>query len=132
MPVPGERRGILRLMQKNEVIRLRITDMNNLGCGVGHLEHAGEHTGKTVFVRGGVTGDELEGRIIKVTKNYLVARLEGIVTPSPYRTGEDLCTAALGCGGCAYRHITYEHELELKRGYVETAFRKAGLSHVKV
>ena len=66
-------------MQKNDLIRLRITDINNLGCGVGHLENAGEDTGKTVFVRGGVTGDELEAKVIKVTKNYLVARPERIL-----------------------------------------------------
>ena len=119
-------------MQKNDLIRLRITDINNLGCGVGHLENAGEDTGKTVFVRGGVTGDELEAKVIKVTKNYLVARPERILIPSPHRTEEDLCTAALGCGGCAYRHITYAHELELKRQYVQNAFRKAGLANVEV
>ncbi len=119
-------------MQKNDLIRLRITDINNLGCGVGHLENAGEDTGKTVFIRGGVTGDELEAKIIKITKNYLVARPERILIPSPHRTEEDLCTAALGCGGCAYRHITYAHELELKRQYVQNAFRKAGLFDVEV
>ena len=119
-------------MQKNELIRLRITDINNLGCGVGHLENAGADSGKTVFVRGGVTGDELEAKVIKVTGSYLVARPERILKPSPHRTEEDLCTAALGCGGCAYRHITYAHELELKRQYVENAFRKAGLPQVEV
>ena len=51
-------------MQKNELIRVRITDINNLGCGVGHLENAAEDTGKTVFVRGGVTGDELDNCFI--------------------------------------------------------------------
>ena len=132
MPLLGERRGILRLMQKNELIRVRITDINNLGCGVGHLENAAENTGMTVFVRGGVTGDELEAKVIKVTKGYLVARIERVLKPSPHRTEEDLCTAALGCGGCAYRHITYGHELELKRGYVQNAFRKAGLPEVEV
>ena len=54
-------------MQKNELIRLRITDINNLVVGVGHLENAGEQTGMTVFVRGGVTGDELEVKVIKIT-----------------------------------------------------------------
>jgi len=39
-----KRRGILRLMQKNELIRIRITDLNNLGCGVGHLEDAAQDT----------------------------------------------------------------------------------------
>ncbi len=119
-------------MQKNDLIRLRITDVNNMGCGVGHLENTGADTGKTVFVRGGVTGDELEAKLIKVTKNYLVARPERILVPSPHRTEEDLCTAALGCGGCAYRHITYGHELELKRRYVQNAFRKVGLFDVEV
>ncbi len=119
-------------MQKNELIRVRITDVNNLGCGVGHLENAGADTGKTVFVRGGVTGDELEAKVIKVTGSYLVARPERVIEPSPHRTEEDLCTAAIGCGGCAYRHLTYEHELELKRRYVENAFRKVRLHDVVV
>jgi len=119
-------------MQKNELIRIRITDVNNLGCGVGHLEDAAQDTGKTVFVRGGVTGDELEAKVIKVTGSYLVARPERVIKPSPYRTEEDLCTAAIGCGGCAYRHITYEHELELKRRYVENAFKKMRLHDVVV
>lgn len=118
-------------MQKNDIIRIRITDLNNLGCGVGRLEDAGDATGQTVFVRGGVTGDEMEAAVIKVAKSYLVARPIKIFMPSPYRT-EDLCTAAMSCGGCAYRGVTYAHELELKRGYVQNAFRKAGLPHVTV
>ncbi|MBE6633363.1 MAG: 23S rRNA (uracil(1939)-C(5))-methyltransferase RlmD [Ruminococcaceae bacterium] len=119
-------------MRKNDTVRVRITDINNLGCGVGHLENAGNDTGMTVFVRGGVTGDELEAKVIKATKSYLVARPERILVPSPHRTEEDLCTAALGCGGCAYRHVTYSHELELKRGYVQNAFKKVGLDRVEV
>ncbi len=119
-------------MQKNELIRVEITDVNNLGCGVGHLQNAGERTGQTVFVKGAVTGEEIEGRVIKVAKNYLVARIEKILSPSAHRITEDACKASVGCGGCAYRHITYEHELELKRGYVQAAFRKAGLPGVSV
>ena len=119
-------------MQKNELIRFRITDINNLGVGVGHLENAGEQTGMTVFVRGGVTGDELEVKVIKITKGYLVARIERTLVPSPYREERDLCDAALSCGGCAYRHVSYAHELEIKRGYVQNAFRKMGLSDVTV
>ncbi len=119
-------------MQKNDLIRVKITDVNNLGSGVAHLEDAGSHTGQTVFVRGGVTGDELEVRIIKVTKGYLVARIEQILLPSPHRENEDACDAAISCGGCVYRNMSYAHELELKRGYVQNAFRKVGLSGVQV
>lgn len=119
-------------MQKNDFIRVRITDINNLGYGVGHLEDAGERTGQTVFVRGGVPGDELEARIIKVTKNYAVARTEHVIVPSPHRLPERFCTAGTGCGGCAYRSITYAYELEIKRRYVQSAFRKVGLPDVEV
>lgn len=119
-------------MRKNDLIRLTVTDVNNLGCGVGHLESAGRENGMTVFVRGAVTGEEIEARVIKVNSGYLVARLEKILKPSPCREEKALCNAPLGCGGCAFRHVTYAHETELKRGYVQNAFRKAGLPDVAV
>lgn len=119
------------MIRKNDVIRLSVTDLNNLGCGVGHLTGAGEADGIAVFVQGAVTGDEIEARVIKVARGYLVARLERVLVPSPYRIEGD-CAAARGCGGCVYRHVTYAHELDRKRCYVETAFRKAGLDDIRV
>ena len=118
-------------MHKNDIITLHVEEINNLGCGVGHLKNPDGSRGLVVFVQGAVTGDEIEVRIIKVNKSYLVGRLERILSPSPYRTDQDVCEAR-GCGGCAYRHIRYEHELEIKRDYVQNAFRKAGLSDVTV
>ena len=108
-------------MQKNEIVRLCIEEINNLGYGVGHLPDS-RGRGQVVFVQGAVTGDELDARIIKVTKSYLVARIEKLHTPSPWRTNESVCPAA-GCGGCVYRHVTYEHELALKRDYVQNALK---------
>ncbi len=116
-------------MKKNDIVRLCIEEINNLGCGVAHLTD-GEGRGQVVFVRDAVTGDVLDARIIKVNKSYLVARIERIVTPSPWRCAPD-CTAS-GCGGCVYRNVDYAHELELKRDYVQNAFRKAGLPDVEV
>ena len=113
-------------MQKNDIVTLRIEEINNLGFGVGHTD-----AGQVVFVSGGVTDDELDARIIKVTKNYLVARIEKLRTPSLLREDGYVCSAH-GCGGCVYKNIKYEHELALKRDYVQNAFRKAGLSHVTV
>ena len=112
-------------MRKNEIVRLKIEEINNLGCGVAHLDD-----GIVVFVRDAVTGDEVEARIIKVNKSYLVGRIERILSPSSLRCTPD-CTAA-GCGGCVYRHVTYEHERALKRDYVQNAFRKVGLPDVRV
>ncbi len=112
-------------MQKNDILTLTIEEINNLGYGVGHTD-----AGQVVFVKDAVTGDVLDARIIKVTKNYLVARIETLHTPSALRT-KNPCPAR-GCGGCVYQNITYEHEMDLKRQYVLSAFRKAGLSDVTV
>ncbi|MBE6667867.1 MAG: 23S rRNA (uracil(1939)-C(5))-methyltransferase RlmD [Ruminococcaceae bacterium] len=113
-------------MKKEQTVELRITDINNLGCGVGRYE------GVVVFVKGAVTDDVVSAKIIKVTKSYCVGRLERIITPSAHRVEADGCRAPLACGGCVYRNISYEYELELKTNYVRNAFRKAGLSEVSV
>lgn len=118
-------------MQKNDILRVRIEEINNLGFGVAHAEEKNGGRGKVIFVRDAVTGDVLDARIIKVNKSYLIAKIERMIEPSALRATDGVCTAA-GCGGCVYQHITYEHEAFLKRDYVENAFRKAGLSDVTV
>ncbi|MBQ9805173.1 MAG: 23S rRNA (uracil(1939)-C(5))-methyltransferase RlmD [Clostridia bacterium] len=117
-------------MRKNEIVRLTIEEINNLGCGVGHIGGNERERGIVVFVRDAVTGDELDVRIIKVNKSYLVGKIEKIIVPSSLRCVPD-CNAQ-GCGGCVYRHVDYAHELDLKRDYVVSAFRKAGLPDVEV
>ena len=119
-------------IKKNDIIELDITDLNNLGAGVGR--HA---DGTVVFVRGAVTGDRVRVKIIKVASSFVVGRLEEILASSPNRfDGEGMrsvaCSAPESCGGCVYRNIKYEHELALKRDYVKNAFRKAGLGAVDV
>ena len=118
-------------MQKNDVVLLTVEEINNLGAGLAHLTNPDGSRGLVVFVQGAVTGDELEARIIKVNKSYLVAKIEKIIKPSPYREAFNECSAR-GCGGCVYRHVRYSHEKELKRAYVQSAFRKVGLADVAV
>ena len=113
-------------LKKNQEITLEITDLNNLGCGVGRYD------GAVVFVRGAVSGDVVRAGIIKVNKSYYVARLIEIITPSPYRTDEGVCRAPESCGGCVYRHISYDYELTLKRELVRNAFHRAGLDGVVI
>ena len=112
-------------INKNSVIELDITDLNNLGNGVGRID------GRVVFVRGAVSGDRVKARVIKINKSFIVARLEEILTPSPERE-VGFCDAPLACGGCVYRHIKYSHELELKYNYVKNAFIKAGIADAKI
>ena len=114
------------LLQKDDELTLCVHDLNNLGCGV-----ARSPDGRAVFVAGAVAGDVVRARIIKANARFLVARLLEVEKPSPDRE-EGFCAALPSCGGCVYRFLTYEKELELKRNYVEHAFRKAGLPDVTV
>ena len=112
-------------INKNSVIELDITDLNNLGNGVGRID------GRVVFVRGAVSGDRVKARVIKINKSFIVARLEEILLPSCERE-DGFCDAPLSCGGCVYRHIKYSHELELKYNYVKNAFIKAGIDNANI
>ena len=60
-------------IKKNDVIELEITDLNNLGNGVGRID------GRVVFVRGAVSGDLVRARIIKINKSLKAfARLRSL------------------------------------------------------
>ena len=73
-------------IKKNDVIELEITDLNNLGCGVGKTAD-----GVVVFVKGAVTGDLVKTKIIKTSSSFLVGRLERIIRSSENRAdGEGL------------------------------------------
>ncbi len=119
--------NIMYNIKKNDIVELSITDINNLGAGVSHLDD-----GRVVFIRGAVTGDRIKAKIIKVNSNYAVARLEEIIAPSAFRDASVFCNAGESCGGCVYRHISYEHEKEIKKSYVKHAFIKAGLPDVGI
>ncbi len=111
---------------KGQELTLAIHDLNNLGFGVGKAPD-----GRALFVAGCVAGDLARVQIIKVNKAFAVARLLEIVAPSPDRE-EGFCEAPASCGGCVYRNLSYERELELKHSYVKHAFAKAGLADVTV
>ena len=114
-------------IRKNDIVELDVTAVSNLGYGVGRTE-----SGKVVFTPGTVTGERVEVKIIKITKGYLVGKLQRVISASPLREQCDKCTAPATCGGCAYRFINYDHELELKKQNVKSEFDKVGLHDVTV
>ena len=119
-------KGCKVVLPKGSEYTVEITEVNNLGCGVGHVQ------GKVLFVRGAVTGDVARISVIKDTATYAVGRVVRIEKASDVRDSEVFCHAPDACGGCVYRYVTYAHELECKQNYVQNAFRKVGLPEVKV
>ena len=91
-------------LKKNDIINLTITSASAEGSGVGRTQD-----GITVFVPLSAIGDELEVRILKTKKTYAFGKIERIITPSPSRTEPD-CENFSKCGGCVWRHISYEEE----------------------
>lgn len=112
---------------KNDLLNLDITDISNLGYGIGHTPD-----GQVVFVSGAVTGDTVKARVIKVSRSYLVAKTEAVLSASSVRSDTTFCDAPAACGGCVYRNISYEYEKQLKETYVRDVFNKAGLKDVIV
>lgn len=106
-------------MEKNDVIELKITGLTNEGSGVGRYE------GMAVFVPVTAVGDVILCRIVKVLKSYAYGRVEELLTPSPDRIKND-CPSYGKCGGCSFRHISYEAELRAKEGFVRDAFERIG------
>jgi 23S rRNA (uracil1939-C5)-methyltransferase len=109
-----------KIMKKNDIYTVEVTDLTNLGSGFARIDNM------AVFIPGAVDGDILEIKIIKVLSDYSIARIEKIIEPSEKRRTPS-CPLFGKCGGCTFSNTTFEHENEIKRSYVENAFKKAGI-----
>ena len=107
------------MIQKNDTLTLHC---DRLGS---ELEGVCNHDGMAVFVPGTARGDLCRIRLVKVLKNYAFGKIEEIVEPSPYRIAPD-CPVFGKCGGCDFRHLTYEEELWLKARRVHDAMTRIG------
>lgn len=106
-------------LKKNQIVTLEITGLTSEGSGVSRLN------GMVIFVPFTALGDKIEAKILKVTKSCCYGKIERIITPSPDRTEVD-CSVFGKCGGCVYRHISYEAELRAKEQSVKDAFERIG------
>lgn len=104
-------------MQIGDRITAAFTDTSILGAGVARVEDV------AVFCPGAVAGDEAEIEIISVKKRYAEAKMIRLITPSADRVLSD-CAISHKCGGCTFRHITYEAEAQLKEKSVRGALRR--------
>ena len=112
-------------LQKNQLHEVSITGYAAGGMGVARID------GQVVFVHGGVRGERCVVRVLKVLKNAAYAKVEEILERSPARREPD-CPHYPACGGCDFRHVSYEEELEAKRQRVEDALRRIGGVDIRV
>ena len=107
-------------MKKNDIVKIKITSATAEGSGVGKTED-----NIVVFVPMTAIGDEIEARILKVKKTYAFGKIEKIITPSAARISPD-CPNFSKCGGCVWRHISYDEELKIKSKKVKDAVERIG------
>ena len=107
------------LYQKNELLTVTITDIGNDGEGIG------KYDGYTLFVKDAVVGDVVRARITKPKKNYAYARVEEIITSSPFRVAPP-CPVYRQCGGCQLQPLSYEQQLQYKERKVRGNLQRIG------
>ena len=106
-------------LKKNMQIELEITGTTHDGSGVGRYEDF------VVFVPACAEGEHVKVHIINVKKKLAYAKLLAVVRPALTRIDSD-CPVYLKCGGCVFRHISYDEELRVKYIRVSDALRKIG------
>lgn len=106
-------------LYKNESYESVIEDVTLDGNGVCRVD------GYTMFVPMTAVGDRIRLKAVKLQKNYGFGIIEQVITPAKSRVKPD-CPVYKQCGGCSFRHISYEEELRLKQKTVEDAFVRLG------
>ncbi len=102
-----------------------VTGITHNGEGVGRLD------GQAVFIPYAIPGETVEVEIRERKRNYLRAQLLEVVSASPDRA-EAPCPYYYRCGGCAYQHMNYSRQLELKRQVVKDNLARIGGLDVEV
>lgn len=106
-------------VNKNGSYEAVIEDVTLDGNGVCRVD------GFTMFVPMTAVGDRVRLKAVKVQKNFGYGIIEQVVTPAVSRTDPG-CPVYKQCGGCSFRHITYQEELRLKEKTVHDAFVRLG------
>src|SRR5438309_1420725 len=101
------------------VVDLKIEDIAFGGKGVAREQ------GKAVFVPYTVESELVSAEIVREKKQFAEAEFVEVKQASPDRV-EPQCPYFGRCGGCAYQHMSYEHQLAIKWRQVRDALERIG------
>ena len=112
-------------LAKNQEHTVTIEGYGEGGMGVARID------GRVVFVHGALRGETCRVLILKTLKSVAFAKVLEVIEPSGARVESD-CPYFPRCGGCTYRHMSYEEELRLKKQRVQDNLARIGGSAVVV
>jgi 23S rRNA (uracil1939-C5)-methyltransferase len=101
------------------VVHLEIEDIAFGGKGVAREQ------GKAVFVPYTIEGELVSAEIVREKKQFAEGDLVEVKQSSPNRVAPE-CPYFGRCGGCAYQHIDYQHQLAIKWRQVRDALQRIG------
>src|ERR1700758_5285792 len=101
------------------VVDLKIEDIGFGGKGVAREQ------GKAVFVQYTIEGEIVSAEIVREKKQFAEAELIEVKETSPHCVTPE-CPYFGRCGGCAYQHIDYQHQLAIKWRQVRDALQRIG------
>jgi 23S rRNA (uracil1939-C5)-methyltransferase len=101
------------------VVELKIEDIAFGGKGVGREQ------GKAIFVPYTIEGELVSAEIVREKKQFAEAELVEVKESSPHRVTPE-CPYFAQCGGCAYQHIGYQHQLAIKWRQVRNVLQRIG------
>jgi len=113
------------VMQKNQYFEAECIDMSHDGQGVVKVDSF------TYFVKDMLLGEYGKLKVIKVLKNYGIARLIELKKSSNDRVTPK-CPVYQACGGCQLQHMSYEGQVKYKTKRVKEAMKRIGKTKVEV
>lgn len=108
---------------KNDIVRAKCIDISVDGFGIA------KYNGLVIFVKGMIPGELADIKIISEKKNYSIGIIDKLIEKSKYRI-ESECPISYKCGGCDFRYIDYEHQLELKHDLLLNTFKDYKVSSI--
>ena len=112
-------------MLKNRIIPFVISGVDTLGQGVSKISD------KVLFIPKTMVGDEGEAEVVSEKKGVIFARVKSFHKKSSERTAPS-CEHFEHCHSCHFLHLSYEHELKIKKASFEQLMRKAKLPPVEI
>ena len=104
-------------LQKNQYFEAECIDYTFDGMGVVKVDHF------PYFVKGMLVGEVGKLKVIKILKNYGVARLIELTKTSKNRQ-EPKCPVYKACGGCHIQHFSKDEQQRFKTKYVKDCFER--------
>lgn len=102
-----------------KILALKVEKMTMGGQGIGYIN------GKVCFVDRVIPGEIIQAEIFEEKRDYSIAKAMAVINPSPHRLNP-ACPIFNRCGGCQLQHISYKHQLDLKKKIFLDSLRHIG------